>query len=135
MKILIIDDDPVVRHILSAVLNGYSAQFLPPGESGVELAVATNGREGVEALPAGTPKELLPALIFLDLQLIDMTGVEVLEALEKAFGSDLPPVAIMSAQPVEEVRKQYRERAFPLFLQKPFTPDQIISSIKSAFPA
>lgn len=130
MRILIVDDDAVVRHILSAFLNGYSAQFLPPGDSGVDLAVATNGNEGLQTILAAIPSNSLPNVVFLDLQLMDMTGVEVMEKVEERLGKGLPPIIAMSAQPLIEVQRNHPNRDWSLFLQKPFVPEQVVAMVK-----
>ena len=132
MRVLIIDDDPVVRHILSAVVNGYSAQFLPEGESTIELSVATSGSEGLAELLRAHAEQTLPRAVFLDLQLMDMTGLELLLEAEKALGSALPPIIPMSARPLIELEQKHPERSWALFLQKPFLPDQVIANLKSA---
>lgn len=132
MIILIIDDDPVVRHILSAVINGYASQYLPAGETTVDLKVATSGTEGLEVLgsliSAGTP----PAVFFLDLQLMDMTGMELLDQVCKTYGESVPPVIPMSARPQIELEVKHPEKNWSLFLQKPFVPDQVIAQIRTA---
>ena len=128
MRVLIIDDDPVVQHILSAMVNGYAPQFLPQGDSEVKVSIAKNGREGVAALESPP----LPEVIFLDLQLLDMTGLEVISELEAKLSTNIPPIITMSAQPITELRSQYPERNWDLFLQKPFLPDQVVEAIKKA---
>jgi len=66
-KILVIDDDPAVRGAFSLVL----------GEAGYDLREAENGLQGVEMAKAERPD-----LIFLDLRMPGMDGVETLRRLK-----------------------------------------------------
>lgn len=130
MRILIVDDDAVVRHILTAFLNGYATQFVPANNPGVEVSVATSGTEGLEILGTALKSNTPPDAVFLDLQLMDMTGVEVMEQVEAQFGDKHPPIISMSAQPIGEVQKHYPGRDWSLFLQKPFLPETVIEILK-----
>lgn len=66
-KILVIDDDPAVRGAFSLVL----------GEAGYDLREAENGLQGIEMAQAERPD-----LIFLDLRMPGMDGVETLRRLK-----------------------------------------------------
>ena len=68
-QILIADDDPVVRHLLSSVLSA----------AGHTVETAESGSRCIEMLREKAASNTLPDLLFLDLQLADMAGAEVLE--------------------------------------------------------
>lgn len=70
IKSLIIDDDPFIRDLLLDKLE----QYLPEIEV---LAMAGSGTEGLAKI-----KTYQPALIFLDVEMADMTGFEMLGQLE-----------------------------------------------------
>lgn len=67
---LIIDDDPFMQDLLSDKLR----QHVPEVEV---LSKASSGGEGIEMI-----KEHNPDLIFLDVEMLDMTGFEMLSKLE-----------------------------------------------------
>lgn len=70
IKSLIIDDDPFIRDLLQDKL----AQYVPE----VELYdTASSGEDGLEKI-----KSHRPDLIFLDVEMADMTGFEMLSKLE-----------------------------------------------------
>jgi DNA-binding response OmpR family regulator len=77
-KVLVIDDDPKVAWILS---EGLSSNF--------EFVTARDGVEGIQMV--STEK---PDLILLDIKMPGMTGLEVLEKLNKQ--EDRPEVIMIS---------------------------------------
>ena len=81
--ILIVDDDPTIIEMLTELLlfEGYQVR---------------SGRNGHEALAAIAAKR--PALVLLDLQMPQMNGAEVIDALAETPFADLP-IAIITATP------------------------------------
>ncbi len=69
IKCLIIDDDPFIRELLQDKLN----QYFPEVHL---LSTACSGREGLEKIATYRPE-----LIFLDVEMADMTGFEMLAQL------------------------------------------------------
>ncbi len=67
---MIIDDDPFIRDLLSDKLN----QYFPEVEV---LSTAISGKEGLEKISIYKPE-----LIFLDVEMADMTGFEMLTQIE-----------------------------------------------------
>ncbi|MEM8565984.1 MAG: LytTR family DNA-binding domain-containing protein [Bacteroidota bacterium] len=68
IKCLIIDDDPFIRDLMKDKLSYFNDIEL--------LGIAKNGNEGIEKLRA-----LKPELVFLDVEMTDMTGFEMLAQL------------------------------------------------------
>ena len=69
IRALVIDDEPLARDMIREML---------VSDSEVEVvAECANGREAVEAI-----KSLSPDLIFLDIQMPEVGGFEVLESFE-----------------------------------------------------
>ena len=65
-KVLVVDDDPVIRILVSDYLSA----------KGCQVDVAENGQSCLEEL-----EENLPDLVFLDLQMPDMNGLDVLRSI------------------------------------------------------
>jgi two-component system, LytTR family, response regulator len=102
IRALVIDDEPLARDMIREMLEG---------DSDVEIvAECANGREAVDAI-----KTLKPDLIFLDIQMPELGGFEVLESIEP--GQE-PYVIFATAY------DQYAVRAFEVhafdYLLKPF---------------
>lgn len=71
IRSIIIDDDPFIRELLQDKL----LQYIPEVDI---IGLAKNGNEGLEII-----KSLQPDLIFLDVEMADMTGFEMLSKLQK----------------------------------------------------
>ncbi len=81
-KILFVDDDPVTLELM-----GQAARLL-----GHQAILARTGADALE-----TAKEQKPGLIFLDLMMPDMDGLQVLGFLKKSDSTKEIPVIILSA--------------------------------------
>jgi CheY-like chemotaxis protein len=116
--VLVVDDDYDLRSSLRELLE----------DEGYPTLGASNGREALELLRAGSP----PCLILLDLMMPVMDGWETLQHLSADPGLKPIPVAIMSANP----SVQTRERAgdFDLFevpfLAKPLKLPKLFSLVQ-----
>ena len=111
-RVLVVDDDQAVRRAFELALRGLD----------YDVVLAPSGEEGVSAA-----RDSPPDIVFLDLRMPGMNGVEVLRALRS--GGLECPIIIVTAFHKEfldqliEVRKE--AIAFEL-LQKPMDRKQII---------
>jgi two-component system chemotaxis response regulator CheY len=109
MKILIVDDSKAMRMIVRRQLNEI-------GLADSEFLEATNGVEGLASI-----KEHRPDLVLSDWNMPEMSGIEMVEALQ-AEGIDCKVGFVTS-----ESQPTYKERALEagaLFLiSKPFNAD------------
>ena len=114
-KILIIDDSTELRSLLESILpyGGYRAISATSGQDGLELA-----------------QEFKPDLILLDLELPDTTGLKVLEALDRQKRSI--PTILMTGYGSEGVASDALRLGALGYLVKPFTTEEVLSSIKRA---
>ncbi len=112
-KILIADDDPQVRELFEETLEEL-------GDQGVELILAGNGMEALEAI-----RQYRPDLVFLDVLMPKMNGLEVCDAARNQLGlRDLHIVMLTSpGQDYEDQRM--REAGANGFILKPLDPDRI----------
>ena len=102
MKILIIEDDQIIRHALNRA-------FLARGH---EVFLAQDGREGID-----TWKNQAPELVLLDVVMPYINGVQILE-----MKNNLPQakVVVMSAYTGDpKIWQTLKERA-DVILSKPF---------------
>ena len=99
---LVIDDEPLARDMIR--------EMLEPDSEVEIVAECANGREAIEAI-----KSLQPDIIFLDIQMPELGGFEVLESFEEG---NKPYVIFVTAY------DQYAVRAFEVhafdYLLKPF---------------
>jgi two-component system phosphate regulon sensor histidine kinase PhoR len=115
-KILVIDDEAIVRTSCERALD----------TEGYEIKMASSGREGLNFLenePFG--------LVLLDLKMPDIDGIEVLNEINKKW-PDTKVIMITGYSTVETAVQALRLGAYN-FIEKPFTPDTLITSVKEAF--
>lgn len=79
-QILVVDDDPDIRHVVEAILKG----------EGYRVTTATNGRQAWERIA-----QQRPDVVLLDLQMPVMTGWELLDLLREQ-GVQVP-IVVMTA--------------------------------------
>src|SRR5262245_19444974 len=101
-RVLIVDDEPLARDRIREMLRGDEEVQL--------IREARNGREAIEAV-----NEHAPDLVFLDIQMPDMDGFDVLKRID---AERMPFVIFVTAF------DQYALRAFEVhaldYLMKPF---------------
>lgn len=73
IRCLIIDDDPFITELLQDKINHYFPDLKV-------LSVAKNGNEGIEEI-----NKHIPELIFLDVEMADMTGFEMLSYFSEIY--------------------------------------------------
>jgi two-component system LytT family response regulator len=114
MKTLIVDDEPLARDRIREMLSDYPEMQV--------IAEARNGREAIESI-----KTHAPDLVFLDVQMPDMNGFEVLENLN---GERMPLIIFVTAY------DQHAIRAFDVhavdYLTKPFDRKRFAKAIEQA---
>jgi two-component system LytT family response regulator len=113
MKALIIDDEPLARSELRRLLKKH-----PEIEIAGEASNADEARKAIS--------ELKPALLFLDIQMPEESGFELLASL----GEGVPPVIFTTAF------DQHALRAFEFgaldYLMKPIEPERLTEALERA---
>jgi two-component system LytT family response regulator len=114
IKTLIVDDEPIARSNLRALLRGHADVELV-GEAG-------SGAQAIKLIQADPPD-----LLFLDVQMPEMNGFEVLKRIDLAR---LPAVIFVTAY------DQYALRAFEVqaldYLLKPFDDERFAQALDRA---
>jgi DNA-binding NtrC family response regulator len=117
-KVLIIDDERLVRWSLAQKLRGW----------GYEAAEAETGTTGLSALAAEGPD-----LVLLDVRLPDAKGTDVLEDLRKSW-PDLPVIMITAHGVIEDAVTAMRRGAYD-FITKPVDDAKLQSTVAHALEA
>ena len=113
-RVLIIEDDPAIGHMLTTLLSveGYQPVLMADGQAGLDAA-----------------RDLRPALITLDLSLPTIDGTQVLDQLDQQTDVRIP-VIIVSAY-TDQLTNAHRTRVSAI-LTKPFEIDTLLSCISAA---
>ncbi len=112
MRVLVVEDDAESRFTLSELL----AQYF-------DVASAADGHAALEAA-----RTVVPDLILLDAVMPGMNGAEFLERRVQFTGLDRVPVILMTGMPPDRVENCGAVDV----LQKPFSFDELLTSIESA---
>jgi signal transduction histidine kinase len=107
-RILIIDDEDVVRDSCLAILES----------RGYEIATAQDGTLGL-----ALAQEFAPDLVLVDLKMPGISGFEVLETI-RAGDPTIVAIVITGYSTVDSAVEAMKRGAFD-FLPKPFTPDEL----------
>jgi len=117
--ILLIDDDEEDHEIFKTALSMVS--------EALKCTSYTNAREALHKL-AG--KELIPDIIFLDLNMPIMSGQEFLMEIKKADGIQHIPVIIFSTSSNPSTIKLTKEMGAINFITKPDRFDKLVEILK-----
>jgi two-component system, OmpR family, phosphate regulon sensor histidine kinase PhoR len=116
-KILVIDDERIMRDGCSRILSEHGWSVLPAENGSIGLAVLRESPAKID-------------LILLDLMMPGMSGMEVLEQVQ-ALDNTLPVVIITGYATVESAVEAMKKGAYD-FIAKPFTPDQLRIVVRRA---
>jgi CheY-like chemotaxis protein len=114
LPIVIADDSLLARKVMTKAL---------PADWDVEISYASNGAEALALYHEGKA-----AVMFLDLTMPDMTGYQVLEALQEADLNTFVIVVSADVQPMAQAR--VRALGAIAFIAKPVTPDALRPVLK-----
>lgn len=114
-QILVVDDEEILREVLSTLLSFESY--------GVDLA--ENGAQALEMI-----REKDYGVMLLDLMMPDVDGFQVLEELKKSENSPVAVVLTAYAS-IDRVMQAAKLNAFA-FIPKPFKNDELLLAVKNA---
>jgi two-component system response regulator AtoC len=114
-RLLIIDDEENMRHMLSSMLK----------KSGYRVSTASNGSEAMDMVD-----QTLYDFILCDLKMPDMSGMEFFEAArDKLWAST---VIMMSAYGTIDTAVEAMKKGAYDFISKPFKLDEVLLTLKKA---
>lgn len=116
MKILVVDDSPVMRKLVTRSIRqaGYSADVV-------------EAEDGIQALTVAQDEK--PNVILADWNMPNMTGIEMLKALRA--GGDQTPVGFVTSESTAEIRVSAQQAGASFFLSKPIDTTQLEIALSS----
>lgn len=116
-KILVVDDEPTIRHLLRASLEG----------RGYGLLEADDGPSALQAAQSE-----LPDLILLDLALPRLSGLEVCSRLKAGPSTAAIPIFLLTGYVGQKEREAAQRAGAAGFIAKPFNPAALVALIEAA---
>jgi CheY-like chemotaxis protein len=114
LPIVIADDSLLARKVLTKAL---------PADWDIDVSYASNGREALALYREGKA-----SVMFLDLTMPDMTGYQVLEALQHEDLNTFVIVVSADVQPMAQER--VRSLGAVAFIAKPVSPEAVLPILK-----
>ncbi len=112
---LVVDDVKDNRDVLSKILAGI----------GVKVTQAINGKEALERV-----KENLPDIIFMDIRMPVMNGIEATQKIIEEYGPDQIKILAFTASVFSHEREEYKAQGFHDIILKPCRAEVIFEQLK-----
>jgi CheY-like chemotaxis protein len=120
-SVLIVDDDPFIRKLVATTLEDVA---------GFELIEAGDGRQAL-AVAEGNP----PELVFLDIDMPVMDGLEACRQLRAAPATAGATIVMLTAAAGDDAEREAEGAGADLFLTKPFSPLELLRLVHALGPA
>ncbi|OGF61461.1 MAG: two-component system response regulator [Candidatus Fischerbacteria bacterium RBG_13_37_8] len=119
LKILVVED--------SSIMRGYVASSLKMHFPEIESVEVDSGFEALKALPRNRFD-----VIITDINMPDINGLELISFIKKHPQYKDIPVIIISTEKSNEDRQKGLALGVFAYISKPFTPEELSSTIKKA---
>ncbi len=113
-KLLIVDDESHIRMLIEQTLEDLE-------EEGVQLLFAENGEQALQII-----KEEKPNLVFLDVMMPKMNGMEVCQIVKKELNLTEVYIILLTAKGQEVDRQKGLDMGADKYMTKPFDPDEML---------
>lgn len=115
-KILVIDDEPIARITIEAILKAHN----------FKIFFAENGLDGIELA-----KQVQPDIIFLDVMMPHMNGFQACRIIRETNGLSEVPILMVTALDDKKSRIEGLESGADDFISKPYDIFEIQAKIKT----
>lgn len=116
-SILVVEDEPALQEAVKLKLT----------QKGIDVVTANSGEEAVQKL-----KEKKPSLVWLDVLLPGMNGLEVLRWIrESSDFKDLPAVIVSVSGGQEKIKQAFSMNVLDYIVKSEYTIDDIVKRVQS----
>ncbi|NJK35023.1 MAG: response regulator [Oscillatoriales cyanobacterium SM2_2_1] len=113
-KVLIVDDEPNILLLMEQALEKLE-------DFDIELLTARNGEEALETI-----KDEKPDLVFLDVMMPKMSGLEVCHVVKKELKMNDTFIVMLTAKGQEFDKQKGMDMGANLYMTKPFRPKEVL---------
>ncbi len=117
-KLLIVDDEAHIRMLIEQTLEELE-------DEDVSFFSAANGEEALQII-----RDENPQLVFLDVMMPKMNGMEVCRRVKKELGLSNVFIVLLTAKGQELDRQKGLEVGADLYMTKPFDPEMILNKAR-----
>jgi DNA-binding response OmpR family regulator len=119
LRVLVVDDDRIVRRIIVAKLSGL----------GYEVREAEDGQEALDLLASGE----VPDLLITDSLMPRMNGLELVRRIRSSPDEGLSalPVIMLTSRQGEHDVIEGLETGLDDYVTKPFSPDELVARVRT----
>lgn len=117
-KILIVDDEAHIRMLIGQTLEELE-------DEGVEFLTAENGEIALEIIQKENPQ-----LVFLDVMMPKMNGMEVCRRVKKELGMEKVFIILLTAKGQETDRQKGLDVGADVYMTKPFDPEVLLNKAR-----
>ncbi len=114
--ILVVDDNSINRKVVSEILKKYNCTILE----------ASSGKEAIEKVQNNDFD-----LIFMDIQMPDLDGVQTTYQIRNLSIKKLPPIIALTAYSMKEDRQKFLSQGFDDYLSKPIHAQKLLEKVVS----
>ncbi len=115
-KLLAVDDQRVMRELISGVLN----------QEGHEVILA---EDGIDAL--NIAREHVVDMVLTDINMPNMNGISLVSKLRRLDGYQEIPIIMLTTESSDFKKDKARRMGADGWLQKPFDPKRLIKAVNS----
>jgi DNA-binding response OmpR family regulator len=115
-RVLVVDDEPIVREVLSRYL----------AREGFDVESAEDGERALSAAERARPD-----VVILDLMLPHVDGLEVFRRMREAMAAPFPAVIMLTAKGEETDRIVGLELGADDYVTKPFSPREVVARVRA----
>ncbi|MEJ2685300.1 MAG: response regulator [Candidatus Sulfobium sp.] len=114
-KILIVDDDTLIRQLLSLILRS----------AGYSVVEAVNGKDALDKV-----REASVNLVITDLRMPQMDGIELARELRTDPEHQYVPIIMLTSDFQEYKKREGEQVGVNSWISKPFIPQRLIHTIR-----
>jgi len=118
IQVLVVDDSSVIRQVIARII----------AHTGMEVDKVFEASNGQEALEVISNQQV--DLVFSDINMPRMNGLEMLTQLRRLEGKRDLPVIMISVEGTESAMEEAMELGATGYVLKPFTPETLAQNLR-----